>query len=63
MLKTIKPEHISIKLYTSKESKERQKAICLSNCIDISRVSNAKYLDVIFNEHIKWTKHIKMIII
>jgi len=60
--KTNKPEHISIKLHKS-NCKEKHKAICLSNCIDISRASDAKYLGVIFDEHIKWTKHINMIII
>jgi len=61
MSKTNKPDCISIKLYTSK-CNERHKTICLSNCIDINRASVAKYLGVVFDEHIKWTKHISTII-
>lgn len=55
-----KPEQISIKLH-SNMCKKGYITLCHLDCINITKVSEVKYLGVVFDEHVKWTSHICMI--
>jgi len=49
-----KPEQIIIKLHNNNCKISNKTDICKPNCRYLSRVASAKYLDVIFDEHLKW---------
>lgn len=57
-----KPEQLIIKLHSNNCKISNTTDICNPNCRYLSRIVSAKYLGVIFDEHLKWKPHVKMII-
>jgi retron-type reverse transcriptase len=49
-----KPEQINIKLHNNNCKISNNTDICNPNCRYLSRVATAKYLGVIYDEHLKW---------
>lgn len=57
-------EQMTIKSHSNDRSKNKPlNDVCNKNCRSISRVSSARYLGVIFDEHLKWKPHIKTVVI